>query len=101
MSGLTLNTSKTKGLLLGRLRLTRNKIQGIDFSATAIKSLGVYFGTSKQECLQLNWNKIIEDIQNLLNSWKRRKLTFFGENCSPKIPGNVKVQLSSSMYGSS
>ena len=43
VSGLTLNTSKTKGLLLGRQRQTRNKIHGIDFSATAIKSLGVYF----------------------------------------------------------
>lgn len=36
VSGLTLNKSKTKGLLLGRHRQTRNKIYGIDFSATAI-----------------------------------------------------------------
>ena len=79
VSGLTLNTSKTKGLSFGRHRRTRNKIHDINFSATAIKSLGVYFGTSKQECLQLNWNKLIEDIQNLLNSWKRRKLTVFGK----------------------
>lgn len=79
VSGLSLNTSKTKGLLLGRHIQTRNKIHGIDSSATAIKSLGVYFGTSKQECLQLNWYKLIEDIQHLLNSWKRRKLTVFGK----------------------
>ena len=54
VSGLTLNASKTKGLLLGRHRRSRNKIHDIDFLATAIKSLCVYFGTSKQECLQLN-----------------------------------------------
>ena len=45
---------------------------------SAIKSLGIYFSANTQESLHLNWNKLIEDIQNLLNSWKRRKLTLFG-----------------------
>ncbi|MCU7801185.1 MAG: reverse transcriptase family protein, partial [gamma proteobacterium symbiont of Lucinoma myriamae] len=78
-SGLNLNTLKTKGLLLGRNRQRRNKIHDIDFSEYAVKSLGIYFCSDKKECSRLNWNNLIEDIQNLLNSWKRRKLTMFGK----------------------
>ena len=31
-----------------------------------------------QECLRLDRDKLLQDIQNLPNSWKRRKLTLFG-----------------------
>ena len=81
VSGLihVLNMSKTKGLLIGRNRRHIHKIHGINFSLSTIKSLGIYFSTNRQECMQLNWNKLIEDIQNLLNSWKRRKLTYIGK----------------------
>ena len=79
VSGLILNKAKTKGLLLGRNRRNVHFIHGIDFSMSAIKSLGIYFSANTQESLHLNWNKFIEDIQNLLNSWKRRKLTLFGK----------------------
>ena len=80
VSGLILNKSKTKGLLLGRNRRNNHhKIHGIDFTMSAIKSLGIYFSTNTQESMQLNWDKLIEDIQNLLNSWNRRKLTFNGK----------------------
>ena len=79
VSGLILNMSKTKGLLLGRNRRHIHKIHGIDFSLSTIKALGIYFSTNRQECMQLNLNKLIEDIQNLLSSWKRRKLTYIGK----------------------
>ena len=46
---------------------------------SAIKALGIYFSTNRQESQRLNWNKLLEDIQNLLNSWKRRKLTLLGK----------------------
>ena len=79
VSGLVLNKSKTKGLLLGRNRRNVHFIHGIDFSMSAIKALGIYFSTNRQESQRLNWNKLLEDIQNLLNSWKRRKLTLLGK----------------------
>ena len=75
VSGLIFNKKKTKGLLLGRNRRDVDFIHGIDFSTcsmSAIKSLGIYFSANTQESLHLNWNKLIEDIQQLLNSWKRR-----------------------------
>lgn len=78
-SGLILNTAKTKGLILGNYGRNTRTIHGIDFPKTAIKSLGVYFGKNKRECLQLNWDSLLEDIQNLLNSWKKRNLTYFGK----------------------
>ena len=78
-SGLILNKSKTKGILLGRNRRNnRHIIHGIDFSISAVKALGIYFSANTQESQQLNWNRLIEEIQNLLSSWKRRKLTLFG-----------------------
>ena len=80
VSGLILNKAKTKGLFSGRRRHNnRNNIHGIDFSMSVIKSLGIYFCINAQESFHLNWNKLIEDIQNLPNSWKRRKLTCFGK----------------------
>ena len=79
-SGLVLNKTKTKGLLLGKNRRNnRLSIHGIIFTMTVIKSLGIYFCTNTQESMQLNWDKLIDEIQNLLNSWKRRKLTFNGK----------------------
>ena len=45
----------------------------------AVKALGIYFSANTQESQQLNWNRLITEIQNLLNSWKRRKLTFLVE----------------------
>ena len=80
VSGLKLNKSKTKGILLGRHRHhNRHTIHGIDFSMAAVKALGIYFSANTQESQQLNWNRLITEIQNLLNSWKRRKLTFLVE----------------------
>ena len=80
VSGLIVNKSETKGLLIGRNRHNiRHKIHGIDFTMSSIKSLGIYFSANTKESQHLNWNKLIKDIQNLLNSWKRRKLTMFGK----------------------
>ena len=62
VSGLVLNKSKTKGLLLCRNKRYVHFIHGIDFSMSAIKALGIYFSTNRQESQRLNWNKLLEDI---------------------------------------
>ena len=79
VSGLKLNMLKTQGLWVGNNGRRSNNICGIDFSKSTIKSLGIYFSRNRQESLRLNWDKLLADIQNLLNSWKRRKLTLFGK----------------------
>lgn len=79
VSDLVLNMSNTQGLWLGNNQGRNNTIHGIDFSKkTAVKALGIYFSRNRQECLRLNWDKLSKDIQNLLNSWKRRNLTMLG-----------------------
>ena len=70
---------KTQSLWVGNNGRRSNNICGIDFSKSTIKSLGIYFSRNRQESLRLNWDKLLADIQNLLNSWKRRKLTLFGK----------------------
>ena len=77
-SGLILNMLKTQGLWPRSNRRQNDTLHGIDFLETPIKSLGIYFSRNTQECLRLNWDKLLQDIQNLLNSWKRRKLTLCG-----------------------
>ena len=79
VSGLKLNMLKTQGLWVGNNGRRSNNICGIDFSKSTIKSLGIYFSRNRQESLRLNWDKLLADIQNLPNSWKRRKLTLFGK----------------------
>ena len=47
----------------------------------AIKCLGVYIGHDKKACYNMNWVKTIDDMENLLESWKKRTLTLFGKTC--------------------
>jgi hypothetical protein len=79
VSGLDLNRTKTEGLWIGKSkRQQHTNVAGIKWPETPIKSLGVYFGHDKNECMQLNWIDKIEKAQVTLNRWKKRKLTIFG-----------------------
>lgn len=42
------------------------------------RCLGIFIGHDKEECYNNNWIKIYQDIEKLFESWKRRKLTLFG-----------------------
>lgn len=44
----------------------------------AARCLGICIGHDKEECYNNNWIKIYQDIEKLFESWKRRKLTLFG-----------------------
>jgi hypothetical protein len=79
VSGLNLNRNKTEGLWIGKSKHQEHSNSGgIKWPAIPIKSLGVYFGHDKNECVQLNWFDRIEKTNSVLNRWKRRKLTIFG-----------------------
>ena len=60
LSGLKLNRTKTEGIWLGNLKHCKEKIEEIDWTKTAVKSLGIYFGTNKEECNKLNFDKIFD-----------------------------------------
>jgi hypothetical protein len=79
-SGLQLNRAKTNGLWIGKSKHNDCTVtHDIKLTSDKIKSLGVYFGNDKNECVNLSWNEKIEKCQQLINSWNKRKLTMFGK----------------------
>ena len=67
-SGLELNKSKTEGLFTGKLKLCTEKIGSINWQQRPVKALGVYFGTNKTECSNLNWNTKLEDCERVIKN---------------------------------
>jgi hypothetical protein len=79
-SGLQLNRTKTQGLWIGNSKHYEIElVNDIKFTTKHIKSLGVYFGNNKDVCINLSWNEKIEKCKQLINAWKKRKLTYFGK----------------------
>ena len=78
VSGITLNKSKTEGIYLGNSNIT-DLNPNIKWTNSPVKSLGIYFGKCKKEVENLNWNPKVNKLQNTLNRWKTRKLTFYGK----------------------
>ncbi len=79
MAGPKLNMEKTEGILIGSLR-DNNYVHGnIIFNANPVKCLGIYIGNDVKKCEEMNWDKILVDFKNLLESWKKRKLTLYGK----------------------
>lgn len=78
-SGLNLNENKTEGMWIGKNKLDKNPVGGINWPDRAIKALGVYFGHSKQECIQLNWETKLNSCKKIIENWNKRTLTFYGK----------------------
>ena len=78
-SGLLMNKNKTGGIWEGKLKHSKDKIQGIKWYEKPIKTLGVYFGNNKEECEKLNWENKIDKMNTLFFSWGKRNLTILGK----------------------
>ena len=79
MSGLKLNLSKCAGLWLGNLKNNPDVFEGISFSTSPIKCLGIYIGHNDKDCEAANWEKKLADVDTLLLNWSKRKLTLLGK----------------------
>ena len=79
VSAIHLNTNKTKAIWLGKTSPSET-IKNISWFDTFVKSLGIYFSKNKSLSMNMNWSqeRFIK-IRQLLNSWKRRNLTFKGK----------------------
>ena len=80
VSGIHLNTNKTNAIWLGKTSPSET-IKNISWCDTYfVKSLGIYFSKNKFLSKNMNWSqeRFIK-IQQLLNSWERRNLTFKGK----------------------
>ena len=76
-SGARLNTSKCKGLWLGRWKNRLDKPCGFEWPAT-LKILGLYHGSS--DTTTENWNEVLTKFTKTLNLWRPRNLTLRGKS---------------------
>ena len=78
-SGLLMNKHKTGGIWVGKLKHSKDKIEGIKWYEKPIKTLGIYFGNNKEGCEKLNWENKIDKMNTLFFSWEKRNLTILGK----------------------
>ena len=78
-SGLELNKSKTEAMWLGPWTGRKDKPFGFRWPEVSVYALGIHFTNDSSTSDKLNFEKKLEDLQRILNSWKRRKLTLLGK----------------------
>ena len=81
LAGPKLNKSKTEGLWLGKDKVCEFgcSVQNITWPMKPIRCLGIYIGGDLEECNDLNWWTKLKNLEKILNSWKRRRLTLLGK----------------------
>ena len=95
-SGLMMNLKKSEGMWLGNT-MPSDIDNNIRWTDKPVKSLGIYFGKDKHVVEELNWKPKISNIDRLLNSWKRRNLTYYGKVCIVKTLGLSQIIYNASM----
>lgn len=91
-AGVTRHVRKFQGVF--RLRTKQNKNRsyvarllgsekdtpfGFRWPKDSVCPLGIHFSNDRSTSDGLNFEKKLEDLQRILNSWERRKLTLFGK----------------------
>ena len=78
-AGLVLNVDKTQALYLGTMINQQNQFGGIKLTTDPIRCLGVYVGHDQEGNEDKNWKEKFKKIENLIDSWQKRTLTYFGK----------------------
>ena len=76
-SGAKLNKDKCKGLWLGSWNGRTDSPVNISWSSIKVKVLGIFLGPGNLE--EENWRPRITAVENALNSWRQRSLSFRGK----------------------
>ena len=83
MSGLKVNYTKTSVIWIGSKKFSKevfhHRLWKLDWGVTRFKMLGINFNVNLEDMIEENFKTKIEEIQNLMNIWSRRKLTVFGK----------------------
>lgn len=79
VSGMKLNIEKTEGIWLGTFKSNPLYYQGIKFTQSCVRVLGIYIGHDKDKCYVENWQSKINRLKNSIHVWKSRKLSLFGK----------------------
>ena len=82
MSGLKINTDKTKLIWIGKKRYSKDKINttcNFAWGATDFNLLGINFSTDLERITELNFSPAIKSIKKMLHVWHKRYLTPIGK----------------------
>ena len=77
-----MNYEKTEALWIGSFKNRTDKLainQNIRLSIRKVKSLGVWFSSSKEEAVVLNYQEKKEKISKIVSCWLLRRLTLLGK----------------------
>ena len=80
MSGLKINVEKN-ATWIGSLSNSRTRLCSninLDRTQRPFKVLGVIFSTEVYIIWELNYHGVLNQVENLLRQWAKRKLTLFG-----------------------
>ena len=80
MSGLKMNTMKTKVIWIGRKRFSKDKLKvntTFEWGTTEFNLLGLEFNVDLDKMVQKNYLNAIAQSKLILNNWKKRHLTPF------------------------
>ena len=93
---LELNKSKTEATWLGSWAGRKDKPFGFRWPEVSSYALGIHFTNDSSTSDKLNFEKKLEDLQRILNSWKR-KLTLLGKINIVKSLGLSKLTYNASV----
>ena len=77
-----MNPSKTKLIWLGRNRFSKDKLKvkvKLDWNNQPFSVLGITFDRDLNQIIELNYEKVLADMQKLLEHWKKQNLTPIGK----------------------
>jgi exonuclease III len=78
-AGLKMNLDKTKATFIGSFKERVDAPLGLDWSEKNIHSLGITLSGNEIDHYELNYKARIQNMKNLLNTWKCRKLSLKGK----------------------
>ena len=82
ISGLTVNTDKTKLVWMGKKRHSKDKIESqvkLVWGTTEFELLGLHFSVDLELMPHLNYGPALNKVKKILNQWKRRHLSPLGK----------------------
>ena len=82
LSGLKINTDKTKLVWIGKKRYSKDKLDIKDdfiWGATEFSFLGIMFSVNLSKMVDLNFELVASEIETIVNRWKNRYLTPLGK----------------------
>ena len=82
MSGLKVNTDKTKIIWIGKKRYSKDKVEGVAdlaWGTTEFNLLGIEFSVDLEKIIELNYNLAYTKTIKTLTRWKHRYLTPIGK----------------------